>query len=363
MEFNRNELLSILKKVVPLAGGKSSLPILSHVLLGEKSVVGTDLDISLGVEWSVPNAELKKGMALPAKKLMDIVSLANVETIEITQESSEKVKIRAGKSRYNLSVQDSRDYPAFPKLENREVVIRIPSMATFINQIKEIDYAIAQNDAREYLNGLLIHLHEGSLKLVASDGHRLGVLRTGIEIPAELNKQLIIPLASVKQLRRIFDKLDETGELTYSGKLVQISAGGNVFQTKMIVASFGEYQRVMNVETPFQWEINSEELRSAVTRVAVLNEQPTDSLVFSFADLGELKISTQQDNKNSSGQETLNCEGEKQMQIGLNTKYLKEVLGIVKSESLILRTVSETTALFFDQGNPDLVSIVMPVRL
>ena len=176
IKANRNDLLGPLTQIGGVVERRQTLPILANVLLNAKAdqltITATDLEVELKTN-AIAQCEEEIDFTLPARKLIDICK-ALPENAAITIDvENEKSVIRSGKSRFSLGVLPALDYPAIEPSAIKETIT--VNQKLFKRLLEKTQFAMAQQDVRYYLNGMLLEIKGGTLKTVATDGHRLAM--------------------------------------------------------------------------------------------------------------------------------------------------------------------------------------------
>ena len=221
--INRDELLPVLQTVSGVVDRRQTLPILSNVLLNieEKSlkITATDMEVELIVEVTA-EFNLTGALTLPAKKLLDICRALPQKAKLDFEIKKERVLIKSGKSRFTLASLPSQEYPFIEIIEKTtNFKIKQEKLETLLENTQ---FAMAQQDVRYYLNGLLLEITENKIKAVATDGHRLAVDETQIQSQTEKLVQIIVPRKGITELMRILQNGDSEIEIQVSTNHIRI---------------------------------------------------------------------------------------------------------------------------------------------
>src|SRR3990167_8524915 len=219
LNTSREALLKPLQFVIGVVERKQTLPILSNVLLtahnDKLSIIGTDLEIELISQTQL--AEINPEMArltLPGRKLMDICrALPDNAPIELYGDN-EKIVLRSGRSRFTLSTLPAEEFPTIERQEN-QVEFSL-AQRHFHRLLQSTSFAMAQQDVRYYLNGLLLEIHPTTLRAVATDGHRLATAVIPAKTSIEHRIQIIVPRKGVTELLRLLQDTEQPAAVTFS---------------------------------------------------------------------------------------------------------------------------------------------------
>ncbi|TLY79905.1 MAG: DNA polymerase III subunit beta, partial [Gammaproteobacteria bacterium] len=200
----REELLVPLQSVIGVVERRQTMPVLANVLLGARdnklSVTGTDLEVELVATCAV-SVQQPGDITVPGRKLLDIFrSLPEKVSVMLSTEG-ERVSVRAGRSRFTLSSLPASEFPLVEEI-NAQQTLTMPQ-GEFRRLIDKTHFAMAQQDVRYYLNGLLLETDGKALRAVATDGHRLALCETELSGKARTSQQVIVPRKGVLELQRI----------------------------------------------------------------------------------------------------------------------------------------------------------------
>ena len=367
MQFTiaRDALLKPLQLVVGVVERRHTMPILANVLLVLEddylSLTGTDLEVEIVGRVKVESVGETGEITVPAKKFLEICkSLPDNGTIDFSLEG-QKANIYCGKSRFNVSSLPASEYPAVEPGEDDLV---------FNTQQKEIkrliertSFAMAQQDVRYYLNGMLWELRSGSLRAVATDGHRLAMCTRAVNVDYDGTKQAILPRKGVMELSRLLNEPEGSVQLVLGATHIRAHTADFTFTSKLVDGKFPDYERVLPRNGDKLVMGNREELRQAFTRTAILANEKYRGVRFVLSE-GILTV-TANNPEQEEAEEQVSVEytgGE--LEVGFNVSYLQDVSSVIDSEQLKM-TLSDTNSsvLIEDPENADSVYVVMPMRL
>jgi DNA polymerase-3 subunit beta len=361
----RETLLAPLQQVIGVIERRQTLPILSNVLLklaeGRLEFTGTDLEVQM-----VAHAEVETGdsgaVTAPARKLLDICRLLPDRSTLSVECKDGRFTIKSGGSRFNLSTLPADNYPEFD-VGTLDLELSVPA-ATLKQALDKTTFAMAQQDVRYYLNGLLLDLDGRSLKAVASDGHRLAVFEEPLDLDTRGGRQIIVPRKGVLELARLLGGNEDVVTLRIASNSVRVDLGAVSFAAKLIEGRFPDYQRVMPRELTRSFRVDKEAFKGALTRVSVLSSEKYKSVSL---DVDEESVMTlkSQNPEHEDAEERLSVvlEG-KGLSVGFNASYLLDALSHVDSEEAKLSfTENANSCLIEDSDDHRFKFIVMPMRL
>lgn len=346
--------------------GKQTLPMLGHLLIQHDGSVitltGTDLQTQV-TATAMLSAWCDDGaICLPAQKLGDILRLAQADsTIKIDIEGDSAI-VRVGKSRYKLGTLPAGNFPSFDA-SDAQISAEL-SADVLLRAITRVQYAMAQNDVRYYLNGIAITLTTDTLEVVASDGHRL--VRQRQALPQQIDAPIptrIVPREAVSELAKLLADAAKTSKpctLTIGERTLGVSMGNVTFATKLVDGKYPDINRVIPTEFVGGITADASELVAAIQRVIVLADSPNKSLMMSLGE--EMKLSGV-NSSNEEAAETLYISTDGQpLDLGFNGEYLKDALSPLKAGTVKF-DYNERAAMITDPEDSGYCAVVMPMRL
>ena len=366
MQFTvqRRDMLSALQTVIGVVERRQTMPILSNVLIqGENNqltLTATDLELELVTHCPavIENPGL---VAIPARKLLDICrGLPDDSEIQCRQEGNQ-TKIQSNRSRFTLAVLSADDWPHLDEVENGQT-ISIPEN-TVKGLLDRTHFAMAQQDVRYYLNGLLLSLRSDRVRCVATDGHRLALSDADINVDVDEAIQAIIPRKGVTELVRLLGNSDAEIRLMLSNKHLRLQLPGLSFTTKLIDGRFPDYERVIPAQPEQEMTAHRETIRQALSRTAILSNEKFGGVRLT---LGEhtLKLQAQNVEREEAEDEIeVSYEGQP-LEIGFNVTYLLDALGAMDGEEFLLAlSGADSSGLLQAVGDESSRYVVMPMRL
>lgn len=364
--ISRDALLKPLNLVAGVVERRQTLPILANVLMvldGEwLSLTGTDLEVELVGRVRLEGGSSEAGeITVPARKLVDICkSLPEGCEIEFSVEEG-KVTVRSGRSRFTLATLPARD---FPNVEDSMGTHKVTLLQGQLRRlIDRTAFAMAQQDVRYYLNGMLWELQPGTLRVVATDGHRLAMCSLDSDFAIDGNKQVILPRKGVLELGRLLQDEGAEVAIVIGDNHIRATTDGFTFTSKLVDGKFPDYQRVLPRSTDKVVIGNREDLRQAFTRTAILSNEKYRGVRLS---LGKGVIDIVANNpEQEEAEETVSVDYQGDgLEIGFNVSYLLDVLGVLDGEQVKLSLSDpNSSALLEERDDGDSLYVVMPMRL
>jgi DNA polymerase-3 subunit beta len=360
----REVLLKPLSQVVGVVERRQTLPVLANLLVAVSadgvSFTGTDLEVEMVARMAAEQLDPGE-ITIPARKLFDICrALPDGIKIDFKQ-NGERVTMSAGRSRYTLSTLPAAE---FPQVDNIDLLERVTlPEATLKELIDRTAFAMAHQDVRYYLNGTLLDLREQALRCVATDGHRLALCETGIELNAKARRQIIIPRKGVLELQRLLDAGEGTVEIEFGRNHLRVRRSDFVFTTKLIDGRFPDYEAVIPIGADKVLTVGREELRAALQRASILSNEKYRGVKMELAP-GRLHIVAHNPEQEEAVEELEVATHVDGLAVGFNVNYLLDALGALRgNEVMLCLRDGNSSCLIRDADNERSRHVIMPLRL
>ena len=361
---SRDVLLRPLQQVAGVVERRQTLPVLSNVLLevdgDQLAMTGTDLEVEMVARVAVAGSDAG-AITVPARKLVDIVrELPDGAELELALKD-QRVEIRSGRFRSTLSTLPAAD---FPTIDKGDTDLAIPVPATALKSlIDQTGFAMAQQDVRYFLNGMLLEIGDGHVRSVATDGHRLAMSTLEHEAGSGAPRQVIVPRKGILELQRLLGELDGDVQLALGGNHMAATSADFWMTSKLVDGRFPDYERVVPRNGDKVISADKAELRQALNRTAILSNEKFRGIRVSFSP-GNIQLSANNPEQEEA-EETVSVEYDgAELEVGFNVSYLQDVLGVVSGERVKI-TVHDanSSALVEDPANENALYVVMPMKL
>jgi DNA polymerase-3 subunit beta len=363
IRVTRSEFLGELAPMQGIVERKTTIPVLSHLLLTAREdslhLAATDLDVSL---TSRCEADVKRegAIAVQAKKLMEIIRSLTGEEVLLVQEEPRILTIRAGKSRFKIHGLSPDDFPTLPKVEDGRRV-EIP-FAAFRRMSSKILFAVSAEESRFQLNGALLKLKDGSLEMVATDGHRLALVE-GSLAGGGAEDSVLVPRKALQELQR----LEGDGNLVYGRgeHHLSFSLGQRELICRILEGTFPDYERVIAKDNDKKVLFDRKGLVDAVQRAALMTGDRARAVRLQFTT--EQVVISAVNSDLGEAVEELACDYDgPEFRVGINPDYLTQFLGAVETEKVRLELKDENTqCVGYPHEGPDTryLCVIMPMRI
>ncbi|MCB1634438.1 MAG: DNA polymerase III subunit beta [Xanthomonadales bacterium] len=358
----REVLLRPLQQVIGVVEKRQTLPVLANVLLqlqGSRLTLTTsDLEVELASSAEV-DVQQEGELTIPARKLFDLVrALPDGAGVDIAQQA-ERVVMRAGRSRYTLATLPAAE---FPQSETGDVVDRFVVPQSALKQLIEATgFAMAVQDVRFYLNGLLLERRGEGLRAVATDGHRLAL--ADWDAGSDAGRQVILPRKGVLELQRLLDADEGDVELVFTRNHLRVAIGDSVLVSKLIDGRFPDYEAVIPVAADVPVAVEREELKAALLRAAILSNEKYRGIRVELAE-DLLRISAHNPEQEEAVEEIGAQCAAQSWSIGFNVNYVLDALNALGTDQVVLRLRDGNSSVLLE--SPETRArrhVVMPLRL
>ncbi|CAN5415909.1 DNA polymerase III subunit beta [soil metagenome] len=345
-----------------IAERRQTLPMLSHVLVrlheNQLTLIATDHEVQLVSTICLDQPGTSGEMTLPARKLLDICrSLPEHTNISIVQEEGQRAVLKAAKARFTLA---NLPPEGFPMMEDA------PGSVEFSAEQKVLPYliertasAVAQNDARLYLNGLLLEVGDGYIRTVATDGHRLALSTHNASVNGPITR-VIIPRKSIIELAKLLGDNDEPASFSLAANSIRVVMNQYSYTSNLIDSNFPDYNLFLPAKSDISVEIDPAALKALLQRSSILS--PEHKVKFMLRPGKLLLLATNAEREESTDEIDIAYDGA-DIDIQLNSKYLLDGLSTVRVEPVRLTIAAGNKGVFIEDGAEDSLYMVMAIRL
>ena len=366
VQLERDALLKPLQAVTGIVEKRHTLPILSNVLLERKgahlTLMATDLEIQVATRTGLGKGGGEDaGLTVSARKLQDILRSLPEGAEALLDTQNNRLQVRSGKSRFNLQTLPVADFPAMADPGAAQAKISMPQKA-LRELLLLVQYAMAQQDIRYYLNGLLLLIDGGQIRVIATDGHRLSYAARPLGQQLD-RREVIVPRKAVLELTRLLTDSDDTVELEIFGSLVRFSFGDTALTTKIIDGKFPDYTRVVPTNYQKRFSVKRQDLLQSLQRAAILANEKFRGVRWMVAP-NTLRISCTNNEQEEAQEELEISYGGEALDIGFNIMYLLDVLNNVHTESVECAFGDANSSMLVTvPDNREFRYVVMPMRI
>jgi DNA polymerase-3 subunit beta len=353
------EGISIVQKAIT---GKSTMPILEGIYINTNkstlTLIGSDMDVS--IQTSVDATIVEEGsIVIDAKIFGEIIRKLPNSTIKIETIENQLIKITCEKSVFDVVYMNTNEFPELPEI-NENLTISV-NQNILKNMIKGTSFAIAQDETRPILQGILFEVKNKNLNLVALDGYRLAIRNEFLD--TDINIEVVIPGKTLNEVSKILEDIEDIVDITFTNNHILFNLEKTKIISRLLEGKFINYNSLLPQEHKLLVNINRQELQNAIERASLMAKDGNTNLI---------KLDLQQDNliitSNSQlgkvrEEISIRLQGE-DIQIAFNSKYLLDVLKNVESDEVIMKMTSGISPCVIEEKNNENAKyLVLPVRL
>lgn len=365
LKSSKDALLKPLQAVAGVVERKHTLPILSNVLVevvgGRAAFVATDLEMQI-TTWAQEQEAADASFTVSARKFLDICrSLPGVDPISLDF-SGEQLKVLSGRSKFSLQSLPARDFPKLQIPEGEGLSFSLPQ-ALVRKLLSRVQYAMAVQDIRFYLNGMLLSVQGQSLTVAATDGHRLAV--DSAELPEEVSQgvDVILPRKTVLELIKLLGDEDDVLHVQVNQSQAVFRRPDFELRSKVVDGKFPDWQRVIPEGHDKRFNIERTRLSQSLTRAAILTNDKYRGVRLALTS-GSLRIACS-NNEQEEAQEELDIDYQGgALDIGFNVQYLQDALNNLAGDMVTCSFGDPTSSILITlPDEPGFRYVVMPMRI
>jgi len=365
MKFSipREAMLAPISQVVNVVERRQTLPVLANFLIEAVDeglgITGTDMEVEVVARASAEVAQTGS-ITVPARKLVDICR-ALPEGVQLdVQLNEDKLALHAGRSRFTLSTLPASEFPSSDQsetLQGYEV-----SQKTLRWLLEKTAFAMAQQDVRHYLNGLLLEFRDGQVRAVATDGHRLALAESAAEVGGDV-RAVIVPRKGVMEMNRILEDVDEPLQVKLGQGFLRVDRDRVVMTTKLIDGRFPDYEAVIPLISDQPVLAGRHELAHALQRAAILSNEKYRGVRLELLP-DTLRIIAHNPQQEEATEEIEAEHSLDNLKVGFNVNYLLDALGSMEGEKVAISLKDASSSCLVTDPDSDAVrQVVMPLKL
>ena len=353
------EAISIVQKAIT---GKSPMPILEGILINAKgstlTLIASDIDLS--IETKIESEVMEEGiLVVDAKIFGEIIRKLPSSKITIETKENNIINIHCEKSDFDLVHMNGDDFPGIPIIDE-DMVFSIPQ-GTLKNMIKGTSFAVAQDETRPILTGVLFEVKNRELSLVALDGYRLALRNELIDTDNNINT--VIPGKTLNEVYKILEDSEEIVNITFTQNHILFNLGSTKIISRLLEGEFIKYESIIPHEYKLKVEVNRAELLGCIERASLMAKEGNSNLIKFDIQPDTLIITSNSQLGKVKEEANAKLQGET-LQIAFNSKYLIDVLKIMDDEDIVMElTSSISPCIIKNKDSQNCQYLVLPVRL
>ncbi|WP_313071399.1 DNA polymerase III subunit beta [Melaminivora sp.] len=365
LKASQNEVLAVLQAVSGIVERRHTLPILANVLIRKTGnalqFTTSDLEIQIRTTAELGGDAGDFATTVGARKLIDILKTMPADQTVSLESSQNKLILKGGKSRFTLTSLPADDFPLVQEAANFGPAFSVPQKV-LKGLMQQVSFAMAVQDIRYYLNGILFVAEGNTLSLVATDGHRLAFASSQLEV--EVPKQeVILPRKTVLELQRLLSDGDGNIEMRFAGNQARFGFGGMEFVTKLVEGKFPDYNRVIPRNHHNSVTLGRAPLLASLQRTAIMTSDKFKGVRLNI-EPGSLRVASNNAEQEEAIDELDIDYGGDTIEIGFNVTYLIDVLANMGQDMVKIDLQDgNSSALVTIPDDDRFKYVVMPMRI
>ncbi|TNG00364.1 MAG: DNA polymerase III subunit beta [Gammaproteobacteria bacterium] len=364
-QISRDVILKALQQLSGVVERRQTLPVLGNILVkadeNSLTLAATDLEVELIINISC-NVDQSGDITIPARKWLDICRNLSEDSEISVSLKNDRVSIQSGKSRFALSSLPATEFPLVEDVS--EHISFNVSRSVFRNILEATHFSMAQQDVRYYLNGLMFEMDQSHLRCVATDGHRLALKNTQLQLQVNEDKrQVIVPRKAIQELMRLLGDGEEEITVLISNSYIRIIDGELVFTSKLIDGRFPDYERVLPQGGNNIVISDKETLKQTLIRVAILSNEKYRGIRINLSTNNMHLMAHNPEQEEAEDEFQVDYKGD-DIEIGFNANYLLDAINAVRSDQVkIVLSDSSSSCIIQSPEDDQTLYVVMPMRL
>ncbi|TFI49246.1 DNA polymerase III subunit beta [Diaphorobacter sp. DS2] len=365
LKATQDKVLAVLQSIAGIVERRHTLPILANVLLRKTGnaiqLTTSDLEIQIRTTAELGGDTGDFTTTVGARKLIDILkTMPSDQTVSLESNQS-KLILKGGKSRFTLQTLPAEDFPLVQEAASFGPAFSVPQKV-LKSLLGQVSFAMAVQDIRYYLNGILFVAEGTTLSLVATDGHRLAFASAQLDV--EVPKQeVILPRKTVLELQRLLSDADGAIEMQFANNQAKFSFGGMEFVTKLVEGKFPDYNRVIPKNHHNSVTLGRAPLLASLQRTAIMTSDKFKGVRLNI-EPGLLRVASNNAEQEEAVDELDIDYGGDAIEIGFNVSYLIDALANMGQDMVKVDLADgNSSALMTIPDNEHFKYVVMPMRI
>lgn len=360
LRFSKEKILDGLQQVQNVVSTRSTLPILSNVLIraDKTGVTLTTTDLDVGVRCPIEAEVIREGaVTLPARRLFTIIRELSQMDVEMEVDEKNAATIKSGGSTFRILGLPEGDFPALPKLTGaRSFTMEQKALK---DALRKTSYGMSTDESRHVLNAILMSLREDKLMVVATDGRRLALMEHELDLPKDCKGELLVPSKTVAEVQRLL-KDKGSVEVSFVENQVAFNMDGTLLVSKLVDGIFPNYRQVIPTETKERISLDRETFHQAVRRASLLATEKNHAVKLHFTKNNLAITANSPDVGESRESMAINYKGA-EIAIGFNPDFLMDPLRNLENDEIFFELTDELSPGVVKINSPFLY-VIMPMR-
>ena len=365
LKATQDKVLAVLQSVSGIVERRHTLPILANVLIRKTGnalqLTTSDLEIQIRTTAELGGDTGEFTTTVGVRKVIDILKTMPSDQTVSLETSQNKLILKGGKSRFTLQSLPAEDFPLVQEAAGFGPAFSVPQKV-LKNLMSQVSFAMAVQDIRYYLNGILFVAEGNKLSLVATDGHRLAFSSATLDV--EVPKQeVILPRKTVLELQRLLSDAEGAIEMQFANNQAKFGFGGMEFVTKLVEGKFPDYNRVIPKNHQNSVTLGRAPLLASLQRTAIMTSDKFKGVRLNL-EPGTLRVASNNAEQEEAVDELDIDYGGDTIEIGFNVTYLIDALANMGQDMVKVElSDGNSSALLTIPDNDSFKYVVMPMRI
>lgn len=372
VSISQQQLAHGLSVVSRAVSPRSTLPVLANILVatdeGRLRLAATNLELGISC-WIGAQIKEEGAITVPARIFGDLVNALPNDTINLVlNERTQTLTVQCGTSNTDIKGIDAQEFPPMP-VPDLDTSIEL-NVSNFKDMIQQVAFAASTDESRPVLQGVFLQVNENEISMAATDGFRISVRKAQISSPVSQPMSAIIPARALSELSRIASDGDQTIRMVITPGRGQVLFHLDEAElvSQLIEGNFPDYKAIIPRSFKTSTTLSTDKFLKACKQTEIIAREGNNVIRLSIRAEGEepgmVEISAQSEETGSSEvMVDANVDGPA-LVIAFNVKFLREMLDVVKSPSVVLETnANNTPGLLKAIGNEDFLHVIMPMHL
>jgi DNA polymerase-3 subunit beta len=363
--LNRNDILKPLQSMLAIANSKSTMPLLSCILFDIKKnnlkITASDLDTEISCDITVNcNSDIK--FALNADKINSIVKNLNENAIIKISVDGNKVNISSNNSTFNLISLNSDNFPLIDSNISDQSSFDI-SQQKFHHIISKVDFSMANDDTRYFLNGMLWEIDSNLLRAISTDGHRMSITESIVDSKAlDSVNQAIIPRKAILELKKIVDKTEELISICIGSNYLKAKFNEFTFISKLIDGRYPDYQKVIPKNNSKLLAVDKQVLKNSLNRTAILTNDKYKGVRLNISQNQMLLSASNPENEKAEDRVEVQYSDE-DMELCFNYRYILDIINVISENTMTIYLDNPNMSALIKDEKDNSLFIIMPMKI
>ncbi len=363
--LNKDELLKPLQSMLSVANSKSTMPLLSCMLFdindGNLKITASDLEAEISCNIVVnSNANVK--LALSADKIYNIVRSLNDNSVIDFKINENKVTIKSNNSTFNLLSLNADNFPLVDTNINEQASFNL-SQQDFHHIISKVDFSMANDDTRYFLNGMFWEINSNLLRAVSTDGHRMSITEAIVDIKVlDSTCQSIIPKKAIIELKKIVDKSDQNIKICLGKNYLKAEFGIFVFISKLVEGYYPDYQKVIPKNNTKLLSLDKQVFKNSLLRTSILANDKYKGVRLNISTGQVLLSANNPDNEKAEDKVEVQY-NDNNMEICFNYKYLLDIINVISEKTITIYLDNPNMSALVKDEKDNSLFIIMPMKI